>query len=288
MLQRTGDTLLVKGANGRNSCGWSLYQATLSDGWRCWVRLMEVCGLRQSEQATEQMIVAQQLYTVAVYHPSNSKPLNKVASSSIDERSWEPLERGSGAHAVIKSSDCDGCVCLCVKLNVCIWTVKGCGSQWISCCLRFTIRDEIQREGGKKLLRPLFRFFPLTEAQSLLPPPHNIDWKLNHDVQSAEEFPLFQWFDPLTSHEVATPIKCIQYNLKVHLFFCLLALAPDTWAFLPCLLVPHCTAQCFIVGAQRLCFQTGCPPTSRDPCGTRQRRAHTDTLTHSCDQTWHT
>lgn len=36
----------------------------------------------------------------------------------------------------------------CVWVSV--WTVKGCGSQWISCCLRLTIRTEIVRKKKKK------------------------------------------------------------------------------------------------------------------------------------------
>lgn len=34
----------------------------------------------------------------------------------------------------------------------CIWTVKGCGSQWISCCLRFAIRTEIERKNYETTL----------------------------------------------------------------------------------------------------------------------------------------
>lgn len=172
-FRRTGNALLVKGANGRESCGWIRYQAASSDGWRWRVWLLEACGLTQSEET----IVAQRLEN----HPWNPTPSNIVAYTSephFGERSlgWFCQCQHSG-----KSSDCNAYVCLCVKVNVYIWTVKGCGSQWISCCLRFTIRNDRARERAREKSWDHSFVFP-ADKSTIAAAAQCADWKLNSNV----------------------------------------------------------------------------------------------------------
>lgn len=50
------------------------------------------------------------------------------------------------------SGVCAIAVCVCACLST--WTVKGCGSQWISCCLRLTIRTEILKKQRPLMYSP--------------------------------------------------------------------------------------------------------------------------------------
>lgn len=67
---------------------------------------------------SDEMIVAQRLETLLPFcHPWNPTVSNNVATSG-EELSWEGCS--ANANAVGRAARVDACVCLSVKVNVCI------------------------------------------------------------------------------------------------------------------------------------------------------------------------